>query len=51
MCEVGGSVPQGLYRAVAAVLAWAYAIRRNPAKRPREPDADQLIDQPPELIR
>jgi flagellar biosynthetic protein FlhB len=51
MCEVGGSVPQGLYRAVAAVLAWAYAIRRNPAKRPREPDADQLIDEPPELIK
>jgi flagellar biosynthetic protein FlhB len=43
-CEVGGPVPTGLYRAVAAVLAWAYAIRRNPAKRPREPDADQLLE-------
>ena len=51
LCEVGGSVPQGLYRAVAAVLAWAYAIRRNPARRPREPDADQLIEEPPESIR
>jgi flagellar biosynthetic protein FlhB len=43
-CDVGGAVPQTLYRAVAAVLAWAYAIRRDPQRRPREPDADTLIE-------